>query len=199
MPNDTDTLNEMAIAADPAPTPVELSDDERAALQAAMDKAAAEAAEKARAELEPKLRAEREERERLAAEAEAARVAAEAEAARLAADVEAARIAEEEAARLLEEERRERVAQQTPRAVRLLRQRFQGARDEAIDHALAALEPEAYQKARAQFEAEVSALRLASLGIRSEYAGTIPGGMLTEGAAPSSLPLSKAARKGRGR
>lgn len=76
-------------------------------------------------------------------------------------EIEAARLAEEkriadeaEAARL-EDERKARVAVQTPNLVKLMRQRWGGNDDPAIEAVYAACEPEAYQSARATFEAQI--------------------------------------------
>lgn len=162
------STNEDAVTeGEPSPVPVELSPEAQAALQEAVDAAAAEAGRQAREEMEPKLRAEQEEKARLEAEAEAARAVAEAEAARLAAEEEAKRLADEEAARLaeeavrlIEEARKALAVEQTPRALKLLRQRYfrGGFGTGDIDAVLGGMEPEAIIAAKETFNAELENL-----------------------------------------
>jgi hypothetical protein len=66
--------------------------------------------------------------------------------------------AEAEAARLaaIEADRQAQVVIQIPNAVKLMRQRWSGVEDEALVAALGGIDPEAYQKARAIFEAEIA-------------------------------------------
>ncbi len=154
------STNEDAVTEGQAPVPVELSPEAQATLQEAVEAAAAEAARKAREEMEPKLRAEQEEKARLAAEEEAARLAKEEEDARLAAEEEAKRLSEEEAARVEAERKATIVAEQTPRALKLVRQRYfrGGFGHEDIDAVLKGLEPEAVSAAKETFNAELEAL-----------------------------------------
>jgi len=158
----SDGINEEAVAAGEI-IPVELSDEEKAAIQAAAEAVAG----------------------------------AEAEAARLAAEAEAVRLAEEEAIRVAEEARRALVAQQTPTAVKLLRYRWRiEARDPAVDHVLAAMEPEAYQAACAIFEQEVRELAAQVSSVPGSPSGQ---SMPRTTPIPERLPAPKAKPKGRGR
>lgn len=128
-----DSTNEDAVTeGESAPVPVELSPEEQAAVKDAMDRAAAEAA----------------------------RAIAEAEATRVAAEEEEKRLAEEEAARLEAERKAALVAEQTPRALKLLRQRyFRGGFGHGdIDAVLAGLETEAVVAAKEEFNAELEKL-----------------------------------------
>lgn len=154
------STNEDAVTEGEIPVPVELSPEAQAALQEAVDAAAAEAARKAREELEPRLRAEQEEKARLEAEAETARIAQEAEAARVAAEEEEKRLAEEEAARVEAERKAVVVADQTPRAIKLLRQRYfrGGFGTGDIDAVLRSMEPEAVVAAKETFNVELEKL-----------------------------------------
>lgn len=109
-------------------------------------------------------------------------------------EIEAARLAEEkriadeaEAARL-EDERKARVAVQTPNLVKLMRQRWGGNDDPAIEAVYAACEPEAYQNARSIFEAQIEEYRRKNRPPAGSFASAAP-------MPPSSQP--KPARKAR--
>lgn len=109
-------------------------------------------------------------------------------------EIEAARLAEEkrladeaEAARL-DGERQTRVAVQTPNLLKLMRQRWGGNDDPAIDAVYAACEPEAYQNARAAFEVNIAEYHRKNRPPAGSFASTAP-------MPPSSQP--KSARKAR--
>lgn len=108
------------------------------------------------------------------------------EAARLA---EEKRLAEEAEAQRVEDERRARVAEQTPRIIKLMRQRWGGNTDEAIDAAWAGFEPEAYQSALESFQTEIATYTAQN---RSRS-----GAMLAPGGIMPPVEQPKAHRKGR--
>jgi hypothetical protein len=104
------------------------------------------------------------------------------------ADAEAAaEAAEAERLALLEAERLARVAVQTPNAVKLMRQRWSGVNDPAIDAALGGIEPDAYEAARAIFGAEIEDYKRTN---RPPKGQVLPGGPMP----PAEQPKRRARR-----